>query len=147
MRKILLGFICFFFISTFSFSQSQEGYLFEITAMVKLYLPQNDMANLQGTERYIRVGISGYQKDMDELVGYMNRYTINDHQMITRVGAVAWDSPVVYYTFYLDPLYDANNFQQMLESFKVTQYFTGAEEKPISSFSNTIYAFIKSKKI
>jgi hypothetical protein len=120
--------------------------MFEIAARVKIYLPANDVAQLEGNDRYIQAGILGYQKDIDDLVGYMDRFAINDKDMITEVMLTNNTDGVHYYKFYLDPLYDANNFQFMLEHFKIEKYFVGAEEKPVSGFSNFIYASIKSKK-
>ncbi len=146
MKRLALSLLLCLFVSGISFSQTYEGYIFEIAARVKIYLPASDVAQLDGTDRYIQAGILGYQKDIDDLVGYMDRFAINDNDMITNVTPTNVDAGVNYYKFYLDPLYDANNFQFMLEHFKITKYFVGAEEKPVSGFSNFIYASIKSKK-
>jgi hypothetical protein len=128
------------------FSQTYEGYVFEIAARVKIYLPTNDPANLEGNPRYIQAGIGGYSKDATDLAGYMDRYAINDHDMITQVEPMPADGSITYYKFYMDPLYDANNFQQMLESFKINRFYIGNDEKPITVFSNTIYTYLKQKK-
>jgi hypothetical protein len=146
MKRLILTSLLCLFISGITFSQAYEGYMFEIAARVKIYLPANDVAQLEGNDRYIQAGILGYQKDIDDLVGYMDRFAINDKDMITEVMLTNNTDGVHYYKFYLDPLYDANNFQFMLEHFKIEKYFVGAEEKPVSGFSNFIYASIKSKK-
>lgn len=146
MKKLILTSLMCLLVSGISFSQTYEGYMFEVAARVKIYLPANDVAQLDGTDRYIHAGIMGYQKDVDELVGYMDRFAINDNDMITNVSSATVEGGVNYFKFYLNSLYDANNFQFMLEHFKITKYFVGAEEKPVSGFSNFIYASIKSKK-
>ncbi len=145
-KKFLLSSILFLCLSGFIFSQSHEGYVFEIAGRINYYLPTENKAQLFGNDRYIQLGFAGYQKDVNDLTGYIDRYAINDRDMIIRVEPTQTIGSVSYYKFYLDPLYDANNFQKMLESFKITKYFIETTEFPIEGFSNTIYAFLKSKK-
>lgn len=145
MKRLILTSLLCFFASGILFSQTYEGYMFEIASRVKIYLPVSDVAQLDGNERYIQTGIMGYQKDVDDLVGYFDRFAINDNDMITSVSALGVVGNVNYFKFYLNPLYDANNFQFMLEHFKISKYFVGVEEKPIEGFSNFIYASIKKK--
>lgn len=127
-------------------AQSQEGRIFEITSRVKVFLPETDNAVLDGTERYIQIGLLGNQSDKDELIGYMDRFIVNDRDMTSRVVPTISEEMIDYYKFYLDPLYDANNFQKMLEMLKVEKYYIGSAEKPVNTFSNTILAYIKAKK-
>jgi hypothetical protein len=146
MKKFLPCFLLLVCFSGFGFTQTYEGYVFEIAARVKIHLPPTDLANLDAPPRYIQAGIEGYSKDAIDLVGYMDRYSINDHDMITQVETLPESGSISYFKFFLDPLFDANNFQQMLESFKITRFFMGTEEKQIGVFSNTIYTYLKSKK-
>lgn len=145
MKKNLLS-ILFITISTFIFSQTSETDVSEIAARVKIFLPATDQAQIEGANRYIQIGILGHQKDVNELVGYMDRYIINDKDMTARVEPTISEEGINYYKFYMDPLFDANNFQSMLEMFKVMKFFIGKEEHPIKGFSNTIYASLKAKK-
>lgn len=145
--------VCPLFISfsNFSFAQSNEGHLSEITSRVTLFLPIQDQANLEGNERYIQLGIAGADNDVKELVGYIERFAINDRSMTIKNGESIFQEmneyyKINYYKFYLDPLYDANNFQQMLEMFRIKKFFIGSVEHPVKDFSNLIYASIKSKK-
>jgi len=146
MKKWTFTFILSILFFSNIFSQSHEGYLFEISARVKFYLPVNDQAVLEGSDRYIQLGISGYQKDIDELVGYINRYTVRDKEMVVRTELTGTVNGVVYHKFYLDPLYDANDFQGMLHHFKVTKFYGGTEERPLNDFSNQIYSYLKSTR-
>ncbi len=146
MKKFLIFFLFLLVIIPFNYAQSSEGRLFEITSRVKFFLSVDDAVNLEGTERYIHIGLLGSQGDVDELVGYMDRYVINDKDMTIKVGGTISEEMVDYYKFFLDPLYDANDFQSMLEMFKVNTFFIGKEEHPVKNFSNIIYASIKSKK-
>lgn len=146
MKRLILSLLLCLLVSGISFSQTYEGYIFEISSRVKIYLPANDVAQLEGTDRYIQAGILGSQKDVDDLVGYIDRFAINDKDMIISVAPQITEEAISYFKFYLDPLYDANNFQFMLEHFKITKYFVGTEEKPVTGFSNDVYAAIKSKK-
>ena len=136
----LLSFFCLV-----CYTQTYEGHVFEVSARVKIFLPQADAANLEGTDRYIQIGMQGAQKDVHDLVGYMDRFIVNDHDMITRAEAGISEEGIDYYKFYLDPLYDANDFQHMLEMLKITRFNAGVEERPVTDFSNLIYSFIKSK--
>ncbi len=137
----------FFFLS-FQFSlqaQSNEGKVFQLTSRVKIYLPETNNAVLEGADRYIEIGFLGNANDIQELVGYMDRFMIEGKDMSLKVVPTVSEEMIDYYQFYLDPLYDANNFQKMLEMLKVDKYYMGTLEKPVSTFSNTILASVKSK--
>lgn len=140
---LIAGIFLLFQISTNA--QTSEGRVYELSAKTKFYLHPTDQAQLQGAERYIHVGLAGNTADIDELVGYMDRYTVTGNDMTTQVSPTVTDAMVSYYKFYLNPLYDANNFQKMLEMLQIEKYYLGDAEKPINTFSNTILAFIKSK--
>jgi hypothetical protein len=109
-------------------------------------LPHNDVANLEGPERYIQIGLLGSKNDVNELVGFIDRFSVNDNDMVAKAEPTISEEMIDYYKFYLNPLYDANNFQQMLEMFKINQFYIGTEKHSVTEFSNTIYAHIKSKK-
>jgi hypothetical protein len=126
-------------------AQSSEGRIFEITSRVKIILPETDNAVLEGEERFIQIGFQGNVNDIQELVGYMDRFVVNDKDMITSVQGGVDEEFTSYYKFYLDPLYDANNFQKMLEMLKVEKFTMKGTEYPVSTFSNTILACIKKK--
>lgn len=146
MKKFLFIFLSFFFIANFSFAQSNEGQLASITSRVKIYLPSSEIANLEGTDRFIQIGIFGSGNDVEELVGFMDRFAVNDNDMIIRVGGGISEEMIEWYKFYLNPLYDANDFQTMLEMYKIDKFNIGKEEHSVKEFSNTVYASIKSKK-
>ena len=144
MKTVLLS-ILLISVFNFSFCQNSETQVFEVAANVKIFLSSDlPVANLEGENRYIQIGMLGNNNDVNELVGYMDRYIVNDQDMIASVDGTISNETIDYYKFFLNPLYDANNFQQMLEMFKIKNFYVGTAEYPISQFSNTIYARIKS---
>jgi hypothetical protein len=144
IKKLTLT-ICLFFALISLQAQSSEGRVFEITSRVKIYLPETNNAVLEGNERFIQIGLLGNQTDKDELIGYMDRFVVNDKDMTIQVVSTISEEFIDYYKFYLDPLYDANDFQKMLEMLQVKTYFIGRNEYPVNTFSNTILAYIKKK--
>lgn len=145
-RKLTLIACLFLSLNIQLHAQSSEGRVFELASRVKIFLPETDNAVLEGEQRFIQIGFLGNQQEIDELVGYMDRFIINDIDMTTKVVPTISEEMINYYKFYLDPLYDANNFQKMLEMLKVEKYNIGKTEYPVSTFSNIILASIKSKK-
>lgn len=144
-RKITL--VAIFFLSIFGsiHAQSSEGEIFEITKRVKIFLPLTENAQLEGADRFIQIGFLGTGTDIKELVGYIDRFVINDKDVVIRIEPSTTEEMVDYHKFYLDPLYDANDFQKMLEMLGVKKFNQGTVEKDINSFSNTVYASIKTK--
>jgi hypothetical protein len=126
-------------------AQSTEGKVFELTARVSIFLPSTDNAVLEGNERFIQIGLLGNQNDVQELAGYMDRFIVNDKDMTIKVVPTVSEEMIDYYKFYLDPLFDANNFQKMLEMLGVKRFSSGGTEYPVTDFSNRIYASIKAK--
>jgi hypothetical protein len=144
-RKITL--VAFLFLSILGsiHAQSSEGEIFKITKRVKIFLPVAENANLEGADRFIQIGFLGTGTDVNELIGYMDRFVINDKDVVIRIEPSITEEMVDHYKFYLDPLYDANDFEKMLEMLGVEKFNHGTVEKEINSFSNTVYASIKSK--
>ena len=146
MTKKLTLITCFFLAFISTRAQTNEGSVFEITSRIKIFLPETDNAVLEGGERYIQIGLLGNPNDIQDLVGYMDRFMVNGKDMTLEVSATFSEEMIDYYKFYLDPLYDANNFQKMLEMLGAKKYFIGRTEYDVNTFSNTILASIKSKK-
>ncbi len=135
-----------FFLLPFSVkAQTSEGRVFELTSTVKFHLHSTDQAQLIGNERYIQMGFEGNTSDVSELIGYLDRFIVNDIDMTTQVTPTITEGVVSYYKFFLNPLYDANNFQKMMEMLQVEKYFVNGAEKQVNTFSNTVLAFVKSK--
>lgn len=142
-RKFLILFISIALFQL-SYSQSYESNSLDLAKRIKIYLPINEVATLQGAERFIQIGIYGIEKDVLDFIGYIDGYALNDNDMIIKVDNLTTEEMVYYTKFYLSPFADANNFQQMLEMFKIASFINGSLEQPISVFSNTIYGWIKS---
>src|SRR5688500_14142451 len=105
-RKLTLIACLFLSINIQLQAQSSEGRVFELTSRVKIFLPETDNAVLEGEQRFIQIGFLGNQQEIDELVGYMDRFIINDIDMTTKVVPAISEEMINYYQFYLDPLYD-----------------------------------------
>jgi hypothetical protein len=146
MKKNLFFFLILFTISFSGFSQTSEDHVFQVASRIKVFLPSSDQANLEGEQRYIQLGMLGNENDIKDMIGYIDRYIVNGNDMISRIEGTISEEMIDYYKFYLTPLYDANDFQSMLEMFKINSFYLGRDEQPIKNFSNTIYASIKSKK-
>jgi len=141
--SLMAGIFLLFQISTHA--QTSEGRVFELSARTNIYLHTTDQAELLGAERYIQIGFTGSTADVNELVAYLDRYTVSGNDMTTQVIPTNTEGNVSYYKFFLHSLYDANNFQKMLEALQVEKYYLGTTEKPMNTFSNTILAFVKLK--
>jgi hypothetical protein len=126
-------------------AQSTEGKVFEITSRVEIFLPSTNQAVLEGSERFIQIGLLGNQNDKQDLIGYIDRFIVNDKDMTLKIVPAISEEMIDYYKFYLDPLYDANNFQKMLEMLGVKKFHSAGSEHSVTEFSNMIYASIKSR--
>lgn len=123
--------------------QSSESEAYQSASKLQIFTEQFDLALLNGESRYIHIGFLGPQSDIDIVVGHMDRFSVNDKDMIIDVQPTISEEEIDYYKFFLNPLYDANNFQQMLEMFRFKEFNVGSSKVPISDFSNTVYAWIK----
>lgn len=125
-------------------AQTNENAVQDLSSRIDLYLPSTDVANLFSEPRFIQIGLKGASNDVDEMMRYFERFLMNGSTMITSRELVTTINQISYYKIYLANLYDANDFQIMLEACGFKNFQSGNQKTDVSQFSNTIYSFLKS---
>lgn len=143
-RKILL--FVFFIITSHIFAQETEGYIFEVSARVKIHLPTTEVADLFSSSRFIQVGVEGSENDRVEMKNIIGNYFVKDEDITTDVVDAGAIGNVTFYKFYLIQTADANTFQGLFEYLKINSFIQNSQQYSMSEFSNKIYAWIKSQK-
>lgn len=144
MRKIFLIFTLLV-IPVFVDAQSSEDFIFKVASRLKIYLPQNDMAVIDGSERYIQLGLSGTDSDIHEMIGSMDRFVLHDKDMIIQIETLPVEEEISWFKFYLSPLADPNDFQLMLEMHKFDGFYVDNKKLVLTQFSNTVFNWVKEK--
>lgn len=142
MRKIfmLLILLALPFISN---AQSSEDFIFRVASRLKIYLPQIDMAVIDGSERYIHLGLSGAISDIHEMTGSMDRFVLHDKDMIIQIESLPIEEEISWFKLYLSPLADPNDFQLMLGMHKFDGFYFDNKKLPLTQFSNTVFNWVK----
>lgn len=141
-RSTLIIFL--FFAVIVANAQTHENAVEQIAAKISLHLPYTDAASLFSDERFIQVGLQGSPSEVNDMLGYFDRFLINGKAMVRQHEFVNAENQVSYYKFYLEPLTDANDFQRMLELSGFKKFIFRNQSVEIQQFSNTVYSFIKS---
>lgn len=145
MKKLTL-ISCILFGISLIYGQTNEQEVSDLSSRLNIYTLSADFAQLEGNSRYIQIGFQGSLNDINEMVGYIDRYLMDGNDMITSVEQGVNQSSTSFYKFYLNPLYDANNFQWMLEMMGFVKFNYDSHVLLMKDFSNTVYGSIKNVK-
>lgn len=126
-----------------SFAQSREGYIFEVASRIRLFLPADDLAVVQGSGKYVQIGMMGAENDVDEMSASFDRFILHDKDMIIRVESIAFEENIHWFRFYLSPLADPNDVGLMLDMHRFTTFSWKNNPYPVKEYASVVFNWAK----